>query len=66
MDLILLAIRQPVTVTVGVHLIILAGVISLTRLPIQLTPTDSIGDRSSAVKMVATPARASQAIVIMA
>ena len=38
MDLIRLAIRQPVTVTVGVILVILAGVISLTRLPIQLTP----------------------------
>ncbi len=38
MDFIRLAIRQPVTVTVGVLLIILAGVISLSRLPIQLTP----------------------------
>ncbi|MDY7110057.1 MAG: efflux RND transporter permease subunit, partial [Planctomycetota bacterium] len=38
MDLIRLAIRQPVTVTVGVILIILAGVVSLSRLPIQLTP----------------------------
>ena len=32
------AIRQPVTVTVGVILIILAGVVSLARIPIQLTP----------------------------
>ncbi|UCD76849.1 MAG: efflux RND transporter permease subunit [Phycisphaerales bacterium] len=38
MDFIAQAIRQPVTVTVGVMLIILAGVISLSRLPIQLTP----------------------------
>jgi HAE1 family hydrophobic/amphiphilic exporter-1 len=39
MDFIRLAIRQPVTVTVGVLLIFLAGVIALTRLPIALTPT---------------------------
>jgi multidrug efflux pump subunit AcrB len=38
MDLIRLAIRQPVTISVAVILIILAGVISLSRLPIQLTP----------------------------
>ncbi|MCP3905084.1 MAG: efflux RND transporter permease subunit [Planctomycetes bacterium] len=38
MDPIRLAIRQPVTVTVGVILILLAGAISLSRLPIQLTP----------------------------
>jgi len=38
MDLIRQAIRQPVTVTVGVILILLAGIISLSRLPIQLTP----------------------------
>ena len=38
MDVIRTAIRQPVTVTVGVLLILLAGMISLTRLPIQLTP----------------------------
>ncbi len=33
-----LAIRQPVTVTVGVLLVILAGLVSLSKLPIQLTP----------------------------
>ena len=38
MDLIRLAIRQPVTVIVGVILIVLAGVVSLGRIPIQLTP----------------------------
>ena len=38
MDLIRLAIRQPVTIIVGVILVILAGVVSLSRLPIQLTP----------------------------
>ncbi len=32
------AIRQPVTVTVGVLLILLTGLVSLSRLPIQLTP----------------------------
>jgi len=32
------AIRQPVTVTVGVILVLLAGFISLERIPIQLTP----------------------------
>ncbi len=38
MNVIALAIRQPVTVAVGVILVLLAGVISLTRLPISLTP----------------------------
>ncbi len=38
MDPIRQAIQQPVTVTVGVILILLAGIISLSRLPIQLTP----------------------------
>lgn len=32
------AIHRPVTVSVGVILIILAGVIALTRIPVQLTP----------------------------
>ncbi len=32
------AVRQPVTVAVGVILIILVGLISLRRIPIQLTP----------------------------
>jgi len=38
MDPIRLAIRQPVTVAVGVILLLLAGSIALSRLPIQLTP----------------------------
>ncbi|MHC4947343.1 MAG: efflux RND transporter permease subunit [Planctomycetota bacterium] len=38
MNVVRLAIRQPVTVIVGVLLVLLAGVISLSRLPIQLTP----------------------------
>ena len=32
------SIRQPVTVTVGVVLVLLAGLISIQRIPIQLTP----------------------------
>lgn len=38
MDLIRLAIKQPVTVTVGVVMILLAGAIAASRLPIALTP----------------------------
>ncbi len=38
MNLIEFSIRNPVTVTVGVLLIVLFGVASLTRLPVQLTP----------------------------
>src|SRR5690606_10635849 len=37
-DLVKLSVRQPVTVTVGVILILLAGALSFSRLPIQLTP----------------------------
>jgi len=39
MSLIAFCIRYPVTVIVGILLAILFGVISLTRLPIQMTPT---------------------------
>ncbi len=38
MNVIHYAIRYPVTTTVGVILIILFGVVSLTKLPVQLTP----------------------------
>ncbi|MCZ6691309.1 MAG: efflux RND transporter permease subunit [Planctomycetota bacterium] len=38
MSFIRVAVRQPVTVAVGVILIILTGLISLRRIPIQLTP----------------------------
>ena len=38
MNLIKFAIRYPVTTAVGVILIVLFGVVSLTKLPIQLTP----------------------------
>lgn len=38
MDLIRLSIRQPVTIAVGVILVVLAGFLALQRIPIQLTP----------------------------
>lgn len=38
MNLLRTAIEQPITVAVGVILILMAGLISLTRIPIQLTP----------------------------
>ncbi len=38
MDLIKLSIRQPVTITVGVLLMVLAGIVALRRIPVQLTP----------------------------
>ncbi len=38
MNLIGRAIRQPVTVTVGVILIVVSGLLALQRIPIQLTP----------------------------
>ncbi|MFB3115046.1 MAG: efflux RND transporter permease subunit, partial [Nitrospirales bacterium] len=38
MSIIQSAIRYPVTTTVGVILLVLFGVVSLTKLPIQLTP----------------------------
>ncbi|MHC4415978.1 MAG: efflux RND transporter permease subunit [Planctomycetota bacterium] len=38
MNLVGLAIRQPVTVAVGLILIVMAGLIALQRIPIQLTP----------------------------
>jgi hydrophobic/amphiphilic exporter-1 (mainly G- bacteria), HAE1 family len=39
MDLIKLSVRQPVTVLVGVILVMMAGLVALDRVPIQLTPT---------------------------
>jgi len=39
MDLIKLAIAKPVTVAVGVILVVMFGLIGLTAIPIQLTPT---------------------------
>ncbi|MEL7472810.1 MAG: efflux RND transporter permease subunit, partial [Planctomycetota bacterium] len=39
MDLVRLSINKPVGVTVGVLLLVLAGLIGLTFIPVQLTPT---------------------------
>mgnify|MGYP003109708900 CR=1 FL=1 len=39
MDIVRFAINKPVTVTVGVILIVMFGLIGLTAIPIQLTPT---------------------------
>ncbi len=44
MNVIQFAIRNPVTTTVGILLIVLFGVVSLIRLPIQLTPDASKPD----------------------
>ncbi|NKB82346.1 MAG: AcrB/AcrD/AcrF family protein [Nitrospirales bacterium] len=44
MNVIQFAIRNPVTTTVGILLIVLFGVVSLIRLPIQLTPDVSKPD----------------------
>ena len=57
MDLIRLAIRQPVTVIVGVILIVLAGLVSLGRIPIQLTPNV---ENTNAVAEGANPASSSR------
>ncbi|MEC4671811.1 MAG: efflux RND transporter permease subunit, partial [Nitrospirota bacterium] len=38
MNFVQFAIRNPVTTTVGVLFIVLFGVVSLNRLPVQLTP----------------------------
>ncbi len=38
MDFIRLVVRQPVTVTVSVILVMIAGVLSVQRIPVQLTP----------------------------
>jgi hydrophobic/amphiphilic exporter-1 (mainly G- bacteria), HAE1 family len=38
MNLVQLAVRQPVTVAVGVLLILLSGILAIRRIPIQLTP----------------------------
>lgn len=39
MDIVRLAITKPVGVTVGVLLVLMFGVIGLTAIPVQLTPT---------------------------
>ena len=42
MKLIAFCIRYPVSVIVGVTLALLFGVISLTRIPLQMTPTMTV------------------------
>lgn len=39
MNVIAAAIRQPITMTVGVILIVMAGILALSQVPIQMTPT---------------------------
>ncbi len=39
MDIVRFSIAKPVTVTVGVILVVMFGLIGLTRIPVQLTPT---------------------------
>ncbi|MEQ8850199.1 MAG: efflux RND transporter permease subunit [Phycisphaerales bacterium] len=39
MDIVKFSIAKPVTVTVGVILVVMFGLIGLTRIPVQLTPT---------------------------
>ena len=46
MKLVDTAIKKPVTVTVGVILLILFGLISLYRIPIQLTPNVDLAEIS--------------------
>ena len=38
MDIVKLSVRQPVTIAVGVILILMAGILAFSRLPIQMTP----------------------------
>jgi HAE1 family hydrophobic/amphiphilic exporter-1 len=64
MDLIRLAVRQPVTIAVGVILIALAGFVAVRRIPIQLTPT--VEDTVISVSTTwegASPAEVEQEIV---
>ncbi|MCA9431050.1 MAG: efflux RND transporter permease subunit, partial [Candidatus Omnitrophica bacterium] len=43
MKLVELAVRQPITVTVGIIVSVLAGIIALTEVPIRMTPVvDSV------------------------
>ena len=64
MDLIRLAVRQPVTIAVGVILTVLAGFVAVRRIPIQLTPT--VEDTVISVSTTwegASPAEVEQEIV---
>src|SRR5262245_10916816 len=64
MDLIRKSIDQPVTVIVGVILLVMAGFIAITRIPVQLTP--NVEDTIIAVTTMwegASPAEIEQEIV---
>ena len=60
MDIIRWSINKPVAVTVGVLLIVIFGLIGLTRIPIQLTPTV---DRPIVTVTTLWPGRSPQEIV---
>lgn len=60
MDIVKFAIEKPVTVTVGVILIVMFGLIGLTAIPIQLTPTV---DRPIITVETVWPGRSPQEIV---
>ncbi|USN99330.1 MAG: efflux RND transporter permease subunit [Phycisphaeraceae bacterium] len=60
MDLVRLSINKPVAVTVGVILIVMFGLIGLTAIPIQLTPTV---DRPVITVTTVWPGRSPQEIV---
>lgn len=60
MDIVRFAINKPVTVTVGVILIVMFGLIGLTAIPIQLTPTV---DRPIITVETTWPGRSPQEIV---
>ena len=60
MDIVRFAIQKPVTVTVGVILIVMFGLIGLTEIPIQLTPTV---DRPVITVQTVWPGRSPQEII---
>ena len=60
MDVVKLAIAKPVGVTVGVLLLVMFGLIGLTAIPVQLTPTV---DRPEITVTTAWPGRSPQEIV---
>ena len=60
MDIVGFSIKKPVTVTVGVILIVMFGLIGLTAIPIQLTPTV---DRPVITVETVWPGRSPQEIV---
>ncbi|MEO1584793.1 MAG: efflux RND transporter permease subunit, partial [Planctomycetota bacterium] len=60
MDVVRLAISKPVGVTVGVLLLVMFGLIGLTAIPVQLTPTV---DRPEITVTTSWPGRSPQEIV---